>query len=73
MEAILAAGGLWGLLAGSILVRNLLGIIDPEGDRVRQAVGNAIMSIITLDAVLAPLVANQPSRPNTSEPQSNGS
>lgn len=51
---------LWGLLAGSILVRNLLGIIDPEGGRVRQAVGNAIMSIITLDAVLVLAACGEP-------------
>jgi 4-hydroxybenzoate polyprenyltransferase len=43
---------LWGVLGGSILLRNLLAILDPSSGRVRTAVGNAIMSIITLDAVL---------------------
>lgn len=43
---------LWGILAASILLRALLGILDPAGGRVRQAVGNAIMSMITLAAVL---------------------
>jgi hypothetical protein len=40
------------VLGGSILLRNLLGMLDPSSGRVRTAVGNAIMSIITLDAVL---------------------
>jgi 4-hydroxybenzoate polyprenyltransferase len=43
---------LWGMLTASILLRNLLGIFEPTSGRVQQAVGNAIMSIITLDAVL---------------------
>ena len=43
---------LWGLLAASVMLRNLLGILDPASGRVQAAVGNAIMSIITLDAVL---------------------
>ncbi|NDC64332.1 MAG: hypothetical protein EBZ59_10205, partial [Planctomycetia bacterium] len=43
---------LWAVLGCSILLRNLLGILDPSSGRVRTAVGNAIMSIITLDAVL---------------------
>ena len=43
---------LWAVLGGSILLRNLLAILDPSSGRVRTAVGNAIMSIITLDAVL---------------------
>jgi hypothetical protein len=51
---------LWGLLGGSIAVRNLLGIIDATGGRVRQAVGNAIMSIITLDAVLVLAACGEP-------------
>ena len=40
--------------------RNLLGIIDATGGRVRQAVGNAIMSIITLDAVLVLASCGEP-------------
>ncbi|MCE9631109.1 MAG: UbiA family prenyltransferase [Planctomycetia bacterium] len=43
---------LWGILAGSVVVRALVGIADPSPGRVRAAVGNAIMSIITFDAVL---------------------
>jgi 4-hydroxybenzoate polyprenyltransferase len=43
---------LWGMLTASILLRALLGIFDPSSGRVQQAVGNGIMAIITLDAVL---------------------
>jgi len=43
---------LWGILGTSILLRGLLGVLDPSPGRVQAAVGNAIMSIITLDAVL---------------------
>jgi 4-hydroxybenzoate polyprenyltransferase len=43
---------LWSLLGTSILLRAVQGVVDPSPGRVRSAVGNAIMSIITLDAVL---------------------
>jgi hypothetical protein len=43
---------LWGLIATLILYRAALGVVDPTPGRVRFAVGNAIMSLITLDAVL---------------------
>ena len=43
---------LWGIIGASVLVRAVGGVVVPEPARVRQAVGNAIMSIITLDAVL---------------------
>ena len=43
---------LWGVLSASVLFRAVGGIVVPVPARVRQAVGNAIMSIITLDAVL---------------------
>jgi hypothetical protein len=43
---------LWGILSASVLFRAVGGIVVPAPARVRQAVGNAIMSIITLDAVL---------------------
>jgi 4-hydroxybenzoate polyprenyltransferase len=43
---------LWGLLGTSILLRAVQGVLDPSPGCVRRAVGNAIMSIITLDAVL---------------------
>jgi hypothetical protein len=43
---------LWGLIAASIVLRAGFAILDPAPARVRAAVGNAILSIITLDAVL---------------------
>jgi 4-hydroxybenzoate polyprenyltransferase len=43
---------LWSLIATSILLRAALAAVDPEPARVGLAIGNAIMSIITLDAVL---------------------
>ncbi|MGI9177916.1 MAG: UbiA family prenyltransferase [Pirellulales bacterium] len=43
---------LWGILAGSVAARALVGIADPSPNRVRAAVSNAILSIITFDAVL---------------------
>ena len=43
---------LWTLIGTSILYRAALGAADPSIGRVRFAIGNAIMSIITLDAVL---------------------
>ena len=43
---------LWGILAASVVARALVGIADPSASRVRAAVGNAIMSIITFDAAL---------------------
>jgi len=42
----------WGVLGVSILIRAGQAVAEPEPARVRSAVGNAIMSIITLDAVL---------------------
>ena len=51
---------LWGMLVASILLRGLLGILDPVAGRVQQAVGNAIMSIITLDAVLVLAFCGEP-------------
>ncbi|MBL6712331.1 prenyltransferase [bacterium] len=43
---------LWGVLAASVLYRAVLGIITPVPALVQRAVGNAIMTIITLDAAL---------------------
>ena len=43
---------LWGCLVLSISWRAVLGIASPGSGRVQAAVGNAIMSLITLDAVL---------------------
>jgi hypothetical protein len=53
-------GVLWCMLAASIIVRAILGILEPTGARVRQAVGNAIMAIITLDAVLVLAACGEP-------------
>lgn len=43
---------LWGVIAASIVLRAGVAILDPSPARVRAAVGNAILSIITLDAIL---------------------
>ena len=51
---------LWGMLTASILLRAVLGIFDPASGRVQQAVGNAIMAIITLDAVLVLATFGEP-------------
>ena len=51
---------LWGMLTASILLRAVLGIFDPTSGRVQQAVGNAIMSIITLDAILVLATCGEP-------------
>ncbi len=47
---------LWGVLTASVVYRCVMGIISRQPVLVQRAVGNAIMSIITLDAalVLAP-------------------
>jgi len=51
---------LWGMLTASILLRAVLGIFEPTSGRVQQAVGNAIMAIITLDAVLVLATCGEP-------------
>jgi 4-hydroxybenzoate polyprenyltransferase len=43
---------LWGIIAASVLVRALPALVTAEPKPIRAAVGNAIMSIITLDAIL---------------------
>jgi hypothetical protein len=43
---------LWTILGTSIIARAMTAIVDPSPGRVRMAVGNAIMSIITLDAAV---------------------
>lgn len=43
---------LWGVIAASVILRFVVGLGDPSPGNVRRAVGNAIMAIITLDAVL---------------------
>jgi len=51
---------LWSMLSASVLLRSFLGMIEPTAERVQQAVGNAIMSIITLDAVLVLATCGEP-------------
>jgi len=43
---------LWSIIAASILARALPAVVAPAPARIRPAVGNAILSIITLDAIL---------------------
>ncbi len=43
---------LWSILTVSIVLRAVQAVANPSAPRVRAAVGNAIMAIITLDAVL---------------------
>ena len=51
---------LWGMLTASVLLRAVLGIFDPTSGRVQQAVGHAIMAIITLDAILVLATCGEP-------------
>ena len=51
---------LWTLVSASILLRAGIGVLDPVPQRVRAAVGNAIMSLITLDAILVLSVCGEP-------------
>jgi 4-hydroxybenzoate polyprenyltransferase len=43
---------LWGILSTSVILRAGQAVANPAAPRVRAAVGNAIMALITLDAVL---------------------
>ncbi len=43
---------LWGIISTSVLVRALPALVSPQPARIQAAVGNAILSIITLDAIL---------------------
>lgn len=43
---------LWSIIAASILVRVVPALVAPAPNRIQAAVGNAILSIITLDAIL---------------------
>ena len=51
-KAVLAWIALWGVLGVSILIRCGQAILNPMPQHMQSAVGNAIMSLITLDAVL---------------------
>jgi 4-hydroxybenzoate polyprenyltransferase len=43
---------LWAVLSASVVYRAVLGIVTPQPGLVQRAVGNAIMTIITLDAAV---------------------
>jgi len=51
---------LWSVLGLSILARCLQAVLDPVPRRMQAAIGNAIMSIITLDAVLVLAFCGEP-------------
>lgn len=51
---------LWSVLAVSILARCLQAVLDPVPRRMQAAIGNAIMAIITLDAVLVLAFCGEP-------------
>jgi 4-hydroxybenzoate polyprenyltransferase len=51
---------LWSVLSAPVLLRCLLGMMEPTAERVQQAVGNAIMSIIALDAALVLATCGEP-------------
>jgi len=51
---------LWSLVSASILFRAWIGVLNPVPQAVRAAVGNAIMSLITLDAILVLAVCGEP-------------
>jgi len=42
---------LWGIISASILVRSFPALVSPSPAPIQAAVGNAILSIITLDAI----------------------
>ena len=51
---------LWTLVSASILLRAGIGVLNPVPQAVHAAVGNAIMSLITLDAILVLSVCGEP-------------
>ena len=51
---------LWSVLGFSILARCLQAVLDPVPRRMQAAIGNAIMAIITLDAVLVLAFCGEP-------------
>lgn len=48
------------MVGSSVLFRAIVGIADPAPSRVRAAVGNAIMSLVTIDAVLVLAACGEP-------------
>ncbi len=51
---------LWGVLSASVVYRAVRGIATPEPALVQRAVGNAIMTIITLDASMVLAACGEP-------------
>jgi 4-hydroxybenzoate polyprenyltransferase len=51
---------LWSIIAASVLLRAVPAVVAPSPARIQSAVGNAIMSIITLDAVLVLAFCGEP-------------
>lgn len=43
---------LWSIISASVLVRAVPALVSPDPSRIQAAVGNAILSIVTLDAIL---------------------
>ena len=60
VDRLTAWGALWTLVSASILLRGLLGVLEPTPARVRAAVGNSIMALITLDAILVLASCGEP-------------
>ena len=60
VDRLTAWAGLWTLVSASVLLRALLGVFEPTPQRVRAAVGNSIMSLITLDAILVLATCGEP-------------
>lgn len=51
---------LWSIIAASILLRLVPALVSPAPARIQAAVGNAILSIITLDAILVLAACGEP-------------
>lgn len=60
IDRLTAWGTLWTLVSASVLLRAFLGVVEPTPPRVRAAVGNAIMALITLDAILVLAACGEP-------------
>ena len=60
VDRLTAWTALWTLVSASIVLRAAIGVINPVPQAVRAAVGNAIMSLITLDAILVLSVCGEP-------------
>ena len=60
IDRLTAWAVLWSMVSASILLRAGIGVLNPVPQAVRAAVGNAIMSLITLDAILVLSVCGEP-------------